>query len=225
MSTIAKKENLQRYHADLQLLIQKTADYQALKTGAQKPASPFVQGLRGAVENEAPAEGTVEDKVTILESVLSKVVELDRLILGITAPEDTKKPARRASRGMDLFTIPTHMHVVDRLMDLHTKSKRITVIREGDKDKENSSTSGPAPPVHKKGNEERALEPVPPLVPPGAMAIGGVPSTKSPRPNPKLDNTLKELKEEVRNLKAQLGEHDKVAKQAAASAAKSHKDR
>lgn len=33
---------------------------------------------------------------------------------------------------MDLFTLPTHLHLIDRLMDLHVQQKRVTVIKNID---------------------------------------------------------------------------------------------
>ena len=188
----------------------------AKKLGEGGKPTGFVANIRGVVESEAPTEGTVEDKLRVLEGVLTKVVELDRAVLSLTEPQkdsscSDKKPARRASRGMDLFTIPTHMHVIDRLVDLHTQSRRVTVIHKSD-----SGDKAPGPSPAPPAGAAAAKAPVPPLVPPGAMAVGGMPSTKSPRPNPKMEAAVKSLKEENRALKKQLEE----AATAAAKAAK-----
>ena len=67
-------------------------------------------------------------KLNLLEKLIEKIVEFDRLVLKKTAPE-TAAPQRRGSRGSDLSTLPTHLHLTDRLLDLFTQSQRVTVIR------------------------------------------------------------------------------------------------
>ena len=70
--------------------------------------------------------------MNLLESILAKIVEVDRHILRKTEPETDPSlvtSGRRKSRGMDLYTLPTHLHLIDRLMDLHTQQKRVTVIK------------------------------------------------------------------------------------------------
>ena len=67
-------------------------------------------------------------KLNLLEKLIEKIVEFDRLVLKKTAPE-TIVPQRRGSRGSDLSTLPTHLHITDRLLDLFTQSQRVTVIR------------------------------------------------------------------------------------------------
>ena len=67
-------------------------------------------------------------KLNLLEKLIEKIVEFDRLVLKKTAPETTA-PQRRGSRGSDLSTLPTHLHLTDRLLDLFTQSQRVTVIR------------------------------------------------------------------------------------------------
>jgi hypothetical protein len=79
----------------------------------------------------------------LLESVLQQLAVLDRVVLKKTAPEavpGTNVAARRSSRGFDLHCIPTHLHLVDRLLDLHAQSKRVTVIRTS---ADNNATPGP----------------------------------------------------------------------------------
>ena len=112
--------------------------------------SPFVSGLRGkttgdgpAAEESRPEEGAAEQKLRLLESVLQQLAVLDRVVLKKTAPEavpGTNVAARRSSRGFDLHCIPTHLHLVDRLLDLHAQSKRVTVIRTS---ADNNTTPGP----------------------------------------------------------------------------------
>jgi len=112
--------------------------------------SPFVSGLRGKTTGDGPAaeesrteEGAAEQKLRLLESVLQQLAVLDRVVLKKTAPEavpGTNVAARRSSRGFDLHCIPTHLHLVDRLLDLHAQSKRVTVIRTST---DNNATPGP----------------------------------------------------------------------------------
>jgi len=64
----------------------------------------------------------------MLEKLLEKMAEFDRFVLRTTAPESVG-PQRRGSRGSDLSTLPTHLHLTDRLLDLYAQSQRVTVIR------------------------------------------------------------------------------------------------
>jgi chromosome segregation ATPase len=74
--------------------------------------------------------GGFDHKATMMAKVMDKIGELDRIVLKKTAPAKDVS-ARRGSRGMDLTCLPTHLHITDRLMDLHTKSQRVTVIKTG----------------------------------------------------------------------------------------------
>ena len=123
--------DVERYQNDLLLLTQKIADLTGEPQrappapGSNKDVSGFVNGLRSVT-----GEGCLDDlKLTMLQKVIVKVTELDRLILKKTAPEK-EVSARRGSRGMDLAALPTHLHVTDRLMDLYTKSQRVTIIKK-----------------------------------------------------------------------------------------------
>ena len=70
------------------------------------------------------------DKLALYEAVLSKIIEVDRVVLRQTEPtESMVSQKRRGSRGMDLTLLPTHLHVVDRLLDLNTKQNRVTVLK------------------------------------------------------------------------------------------------
>jgi len=135
-------DEIGRLQQDLVLLTQKVADLSGepqrapaapvLDGPTTAPNSPFVSGLRGMAEGAstlgASSGGALEIKVSMLEKVLKKVAELDRLLLRNTAPEGHSANARRGSRGMDLFSLPTHLHITDRLLDLHTQSKRVITV-------------------------------------------------------------------------------------------------
>eukprot|EP01038_Epipyxis_sp_PR26KG_P014599 gene14599-19606_t len=100
--------------------------------------SPFVVGLRGQTENHR--QNNTNDKIILLETLLEKVCEYDRAILRKTAPVDLNgnlPPPRRKSLGIDLLTLPSHFHLIDRLLDLFTQSKRVTVINNSSKQNNN----------------------------------------------------------------------------------------
>jgi predicted nucleic acid-binding Zn-ribbon protein len=88
--------------------------------------SPFVINIRSL------AKDPKESKLSALEILLQKISEYDRLLLKHTSPVTTDPnapPQRRKSIGIDLYAIPTYLHLTSRLMDLHTQSKRVTVIK------------------------------------------------------------------------------------------------
>ncbi len=226
--TRPQSENLQRYHQDLSLLNQRLTDLQQ-KLGS---GSSFVANLRSNAVTEQH-DGTMEDKVKIMETVLAKITELDRIVLQNTTVikdnssntdsngnpniNNSNKPVRRASRGMDLAILPTHLHVLDRIMDLHKTSQRVTVLKQtatSHTQKENNTNN------EKILNKEKDIPPKVPIPPLDTnnnnnsnnmnnnvglkMSIGGTASVKSPRPNPKLELANKELKEENSRFKSEI---------------------
>lgn len=122
--------------------------------------SPFVSGLRGKTaivetsdnigDRSEDSGNPAEQKIKVLELILSKLTELDRIVLKKTAPETAPGniAARRTSRGFDLFSLPTHLHIMDRLLDLHTQSKRVVTIRT-------TSDAAPGPPVADNGSNNQ----------------------------------------------------------------------
>lgn len=139
--TKLQNEELQRMNADLNLLSQKLIELQNESNG-KLVSSSFVNGIRETTSNSATvsvdANSYLEVKMTIMEKLISKMTEIDRYILrGTEATDDTNestgdpthKPAkRRASRGLDMSTFPTHLHIIDRLMDIHKKAQRVAII-------------------------------------------------------------------------------------------------
>lgn len=98
------------------------------------PASSTVVGdLRSAV---ADARSSVDSlppatKAELMDEVLRKVAELDRGILKRTEPALTEgQRPRRNSNTMELFSIPTHFQIIDRLVDLHTQSRRPVIVHQ-----------------------------------------------------------------------------------------------
>ena len=218
--TRPQSENLQRYHQDLSLLNQRLTDLQQ-KLGS---GSSFVANLRSNAVTEQH-DGTMEDKVKIMETVLTKITELDRIVLQNTnvtkdngsndnnnTNNNNIKPVRRASRGMDLAILPTHLHVLDRIMDLYKTSQRVTVLKQTSTTTSNTQNENNTNEVIT--NKEKDI---PPKVPVPVldsnnnnnnggvrMLIGGTASVKSPRPNPKLEVANKELKEENTKFKVEI---------------------
>ena len=167
-------EEISRLQQDLVLLTQRVADLSgepqrapvapALEGPTCAPNSPFVSGLRGMAEGASATGGgsgaVNEIKLNMLEKVLKKVAEMDRLLLKKTAPEgdSARINARRGSRGMDLFSMPTHLHVTDRLLDLHAQSKRVvTVTKSASGIEPESEVTQPRPP-----NQPGPISPRPP---------------------------------------------------------------
>ena len=199
--TAPTNEEVNKLQQDLILLTQKIADLTgepqrapptpSLDGPANAPNSPFVSGLRGMADSGSNSSGSSVDalRLTMTEKVLKKVMELDRVLLKKTAPEtDGTTRARRGSRGMDLFTLPTHLHITDRLLDLHQRSTRVVTVMKGAAAPESSAPEGP-PPVERR----------PTLTPPAGNA-----TTSSPRPSA----IEKKLKEEITALKTKLGDSE-----------------
>jgi hypothetical protein len=120
------KEDIFKFQQDLNIIVNKIAEL----NGELIPArfSEIGIGNGGSAESQRKQKDSKESKLMVLENILQKICEYDRLILRKTAPTELV-PQRRKSIGIDLFSIPTHFHIVDRLLDLHTQSKRVTVIK------------------------------------------------------------------------------------------------
>jgi hypothetical protein len=136
-STAIGEADLAKYRADIEKIVN---DIQTVTSrihearGEPIPASagassPFVSGLRALTET---GRGPQDAKLSNLQALLDKVCEYDRIILSKTAPPETSAsgvPLRRKSIGADLFSLPSHLRIVDRLLDLYNQSKRVAVIR------------------------------------------------------------------------------------------------
>jgi hypothetical protein len=90
-------------------------------------------------------------------------------------------PMRRKSIGIDLYALPTHLHVTDRLVDLHAQSKIVTVIKT-------TNT-----------NQINEIEVIPPQP---KLAIKG--ENLSPRSNPNDSKLIEYLEQQVSSLSKQL---------------------
>lgn len=137
-------EDAQRMNNDLNILTQKLTEVQQkFSVGSASGVSPFVANLRETASSFSPENGAIDSKLSLLEKIITKIIEVDRVVLRNTEATDDNSNRRRSNKTPDLFSMPTHLHVVDRLLDVHTRNQRVAVIRE----------SSPAPiPPHSEHN-------------------------------------------------------------------------
>jgi hypothetical protein len=119
-------EDIKLLYKDLKILEKKMMEVQGLSI---QPESVFVSGVRSNVESSAIGTQHRESalRLHLLEKIVSNIVDLDREILKKTAPAVATR-ARRNSRGggqdSDLHVLPTHLTILDRLVDFHTQLQR-----------------------------------------------------------------------------------------------------
>jgi hypothetical protein len=142
---------IRKFDQDMATLTARLSEIQGipLPQAKEENASLFVNSLRHSVENHRqPSQESelIATKHEMLEQLLQRVVELDRAVLKKT--EITTGRARRASRGADLFSFPTHLLLIDRLVDLHAIAQR-SLLRSQSSFEENPPpvvvTPSPAP--------------------------------------------------------------------------------
>jgi hypothetical protein len=120
-------ELLRKYEQDIETLSKRIADLNGAAQPENVAASTFVSGLRSSVEGSRGGEDDgMRLQLQTIEDMLARVVELDRLVLKKT---EIKARSRRGSRGADLLTIPTHLLVLDRLMDVYAISQRPIIVQ------------------------------------------------------------------------------------------------
>lgn len=79
----APSEDLLKFQQDLNILSQKLADLQQQQQlQSSTGTGSFVAGLRMSVEGERKFEAC--DKISMLETILARIVEVDRQVLRIT---------------------------------------------------------------------------------------------------------------------------------------------
>jgi hypothetical protein len=118
---------MRKFEQDMATLTSRLSEIQGIQIpqGKEENGSLFVTSLRHSVENHRqPSQENelIATKHEMMEQLLQRVVELDRAVLKKT--EITAGRARRASRGADLFNFPTHLLLIDRLVDLHAIAQR-----------------------------------------------------------------------------------------------------
>lgn len=158
-----------RYLTDISIISAKIAELSGDASIPQNlslagnPSSPFVAGIRQAVDTSGKLD--FDSKASAIDRVLSKVTELDRLVLKKTSP-NALASFRRSSRGADLNSLPIHIQLVDRLLDLYAQSKRVTVVRTQTQDTADAMESklnpleifgGGISPKHERLSSEKKL--------------------------------------------------------------------
>lgn len=132
-----KDEELRKVQQDIVTLSQKisaiTGEPLVAVTQLKNDSrSPFVSGIREITDNDRRCGS--DSYILALESLLEKIGEYDRHVLNKTSPATTVQSQRRSSKSNDLFSLPTHLHIVDRLLDLYAQSQRVTIIRTTSQD-------------------------------------------------------------------------------------------
>jgi hypothetical protein len=115
-NTIERFRNLEK---DLGIVTRKLSDLQNISN--PENSSTFVHGMRSTIELNRGDDDAA--KLKHLDKIIAKITELDREVLRRTENVIAIQP-RRGSRDQDLHIIPTHLHVVDRLLDYHVQLKR-----------------------------------------------------------------------------------------------------
>lgn len=163
----AQNEELQRMNQDLNLLSQKLIDLQNANS-SKLGSSTFVNNIRESTNTITAVDSGnfAETKLQIMEKLIFKITEIDRCILRntentVTEDQENTDPVvkRRASRGLDLATFPTHLHILDRLVDVHTRAQRVAVVVK------NGAAKKSAEP-----NPELTVAPLTPTIPPETKA-------------------------------------------------------
>lgn len=135
---VGKNDDIKRLQQDLVLLATRTAQSGDNVQPQSKSVSSVVSDLRTVVgearsSSEAFPVGSVTSKPEILEIILARVADLDRMILRQTEPlPDAYVRPRRNSKTAELFSLPTHFQLIDRLVDMHTQLKRPVIVHNHD---------------------------------------------------------------------------------------------
>lgn len=92
-------------------------------------SSSFVSGIRRVTEEKKYTDAESIERFPVVEKILAKLVEFDREILRCTAPANLSEKSRGNSADGDLFCLPTHFAVADRLLDLYNQTQRVTPVK------------------------------------------------------------------------------------------------
>ena len=85
-------------------------------------SSSSVSGVKKVSEEQNVIDLESIDRLSLLERILSKTNELDKEVLKRTTSSGLPKRARRKSISTNLFCLPSHLLIVDRLLDLYKQS-------------------------------------------------------------------------------------------------------
>ena len=120
-----------RLQKDLDVLQSRISSLTGAKPAAVPPAvsSSFVSGIRRVTEEKKYTDAESIERLPILEKVLAKITEYDREVLKKTVSNSISEETRRKSVNNDLFSLPMHLIVADRLLDLYNQSLRTDVVK------------------------------------------------------------------------------------------------
>ena len=120
-----------RLQKDLDVLQSRISSLTGAKPAAVPPAvsSSFVSGIRRVTEEKKYTDAESIERLPILEKVLAKITEYDREILKKTVSNSISEETRRKSVNNDLFSLPMHLIVADRLLDLYNQSLRTDAVK------------------------------------------------------------------------------------------------
>ena len=85
-------------------------------------SSSSVSGVKKVSEEQNVIDLESIDRLSLLERILTKTNELDKEVLKRTTSSGLPKRARRKSISTNLFCLPSHLLIVDRLLDLYKQS-------------------------------------------------------------------------------------------------------
>lgn len=116
-----------RLEADLEIIQFRLYQLAGTKPVAESASNStlVVGGVKKGTEEKKYADSEPADKLLLLEKLLTKMSEFDREILKKTTSSSVPEAARRKSIHADLFTLPSHLLIVDRLLDLFNQSQRM----------------------------------------------------------------------------------------------------
>ena len=97
--------------------------------GHSTVSSSFVSGIRRVTEEKKYNDAESVERFPVIEKILAKIVEFDREVLRCTAPASTSEKSRGNSADGDLFCLPTHFAVTDRLLELYNQVQRVASIK------------------------------------------------------------------------------------------------
>lgn len=124
-------ERFRNMEKDFAIVSRKLCELQSIPEN-----SSFVNGFRTAVESNRIDDD--HSKLRLIDKLISKVSELDREVLRKTE-ESFTVPPRRGSNDNDLYSLPTHLQLVDRLLDYHIQLKRSNEDRISNTNGDNSN--------------------------------------------------------------------------------------
>jgi hypothetical protein len=97
--------------------------------GHSTVSSSFVSGIRRVTEEKKYNDAESVERFSVIEKILAKMVEFDREVLRCTIPANTSEKSRGNSADGELFCLPTHFAVTDRLLELYNQVQRVASIK------------------------------------------------------------------------------------------------